>query len=119
MGFPVQWKVHRESQVICVHIPMNCLSDKLTIVLYGIHNKKLHKKNLSGFPLRGFIWRIVGLFEEFDTERITSFLIIQEPQSISNALVEDKKSDKDHGENADKGKDCHQQRITIALFEEY
>jgi len=41
-GIPGTVKVHRESQVICVHIPMNCLSDKLTILLYGNPAKKLH-----------------------------------------------------------------------------
>ena len=42
MGVPATWKVFRESQFICVHIPMNCLSDKLTILLYADIRKKLH-----------------------------------------------------------------------------
>lgn len=42
MRVPVQWKVYRDSQIIDVPIPMNCLSDKLTILLYGIIDRKLH-----------------------------------------------------------------------------
>ena len=107
MGVPAQWKVHRDSQGICVPIPMNCEFDKLTILLYGNPPEKLHKKNLSGIPLRGFIWRIVGLFEEFDTERISGFLVIQVAQGICNTLIEDEKADQDHGEDTDKGQSSH------------
>jgi hypothetical protein len=43
MLVPAQWKVHRDSQIIYVHIPMNCLSDKLTILLYENPARKLHR----------------------------------------------------------------------------
>ena len=102
MGFPVQWKVHWESQVISVHIPMNCKFDKLTILLYGRSVQKLQIKKPLLIVRRGFSVNSFVLSKEFDTERIASFLIIQEPQSIGDALVENIKADQDHGENTDK-----------------
>lgn len=57
-GIPSTLENVRESQVICVHILMNYLSDKLTIVLYGKSPKKLQKK-----PLR-------HTTERFDQKRL-------------------------------------------------
>ena len=116
--FPTQWKMHRESQVINVHIPMNCKFDKLTILLYGRSVQKLQIKKPLLIVRRGFSVNSFVLSKEFDTERIASFLIIQEPQGIGDALVENIKADQDHGENADKGEDSHKQLVSITLFEE-
>lgn len=104
-GIPTQWKGSWESQLLCFHIPMNRLSDKLTISLYGNIANKLQSKTklLSGACPRGSGRRAARLFQKSDAEQVVRFLVIQESKSIGGTLVEIEQADQDQGKNTDQG----------------